>query len=94
MNKTELINAIANETHLTKGKAASALEAILKAISETLAREETVSLVGFGSFAVQKRATRKGRHPRTGKEITIPATKVPVFRPGKDLKSATNQPAL
>jgi DNA-binding protein HU-beta len=91
MNKTELISAIANETHLPKGKATSALEAILKAISETLAREESVSLVGFGSFTVQKRAARNGRHPRTGKEITIPATKVPVFRPGKSLKSAANQ---
>ena len=90
MNKTELISAIANETHLPKGKATSALEAILKAISETLAREESVSLVGFGSFTVKKRAARNGRHPRTGKEINIPATKVPVFRPGKGLKSAAN----
>ena len=90
MNKAQLVDAIATETSLPKGKAASALDATLHAISDALKRQETVTLIGFGAFAVHQRAARKGRNPRTGKAINIPATKVPVFRAGKGLKTATN----
>ena len=88
MNKTELINAVADKTQLSKKDAEAAITAVVEAISEALAQGEKVQLVGFGSFEVKTRAARVGRNPKTGKEIEIPQTKTPVFKAGKALKDA------
>ena len=76
MNKTELINAIAENASLTKKDAGAALDATMKAISDTLASGEDVVLTGFGSFTVRERAAREGRNPQTGEEVQIAAKKV------------------
>lgn len=88
MNKAELVEHIASSADLSKAAAARALEATIQAISTTLKKGGTVSLVGFGSFSVTKRAARTGRNPRTGAAIKIKAAKIPKFRPGKALKDA------
>ena len=90
MNKTELIEHIATQAHISKGAATRALEATVGAVKTTLKKGGTVSLVGFGTFSVGKRAARTGRNPRTGTSIKIKAAKVPKFRPGKALKDALN----
>ena len=90
MNKTELIEHIAHNADLSKMGAARALEATLSAVRQTLKKGGTVSLVGFGTFSVTKRAARTGRNPRTGEAIKIKAAKVPKFTPGKALKDALN----
>ena len=90
MNKTELVEHIAKQADLSKAAAGRALEATLGAVRITLKKGGTVSLVGFGTFAVGKRAARTGRNPRTGAEIKIKSAKVPKFRPGKALKDALN----
>ena len=88
MNKAELIEHIASSADLSKAAAARALDATIQAIGTTLKKGGTVSLVGFGSFSVTKRAARTGRNPRTGAAIKIKAAKIPKFRPGKALKDA------
>lgn len=88
MNKTQLIEAIATSADVAKALAGRTLDATIEAIMKSLKKGDDVSLVGFGTFTVKKRAARKGRNPRTGAEISIPATKVPGFRPGKALKEA------
>jgi len=90
MNKSELIEAIAESAELTKSDAGRALDAALEAITAALKRGETVSLVGFGSFGVKERAERQGRNPQTGNAITIQAAKIPSFKAGKALKDAVN----
>jgi DNA-binding protein HU-beta len=90
MNKTELINAVAEKAGLSKKAAEAAVNATLSAITEGLKTEEKVQLVGFGSFEVKKRAARVGRNPKTKKEIEIPASRVPQFKAGKALKEALN----
>jgi len=90
VNKTELVEHIAKQADLSKAAAGRALEATLGAVRITLKKGGTVSLVGFGTFAVGKRAARTGRNPRTGAEIKIKSAKVPKFRPGKALKDALN----
>ena len=90
VNKTELIEHIAKHADLSKAAAARALDATLGAVKTTLKKGGTVALVGFGTFAVGKRAARKGRNPRTGAEIKIKSAKIPKFRPGKALKDALN----
>jgi len=90
VNKAELIEAIAKQADLSKATAGRALDAAVKAIKSSLKKGGTVSLVGFGTFSVSKRAARKGRNPRTGAEIKIKAAKVPKFKPGKALKDAVN----
>lgn len=85
MNKAELIEAIASEAKMTKADAKKALDAFLSTTSKALKKGDRVALVGFGSFAVAKRAARKGRNPQTGKEIKIAAKKVVKFKPGADL---------
>ncbi len=90
MNKSELINAIAEQADLTKSDAGRALDAVQKAIENTLIAGDSVTLVGFGTFGVKDRAERTGRNPQTGKEITVAAAKVPFFKPGKSLKDAIN----
>jgi len=87
MNKADLVEAVA-EVVATKKEAAAAVDAVLDAIKKALKKGETVTLVGFGTFKVAKRKARKGRNPRTGETIKIPAKKVPVFRPGSELKKA------
>lgn len=90
LNKTELINKVADVTQMTKKDAGQAVDAIFNAITEALAAGEKVQLIGFGNFEVRDRAARKGRNPQTGEEIEIPATKVPAFKAGKQLKEEVN----
>lgn len=88
MKKAELIDAVATKTELTKQDSKKAIDALFETISNTLAKEEKIQLLGFGTFEVRNRAERTGRNPQTGEEMTIPASKVPAFKPGKDLKEA------
>ena len=88
MNKTELINAVAEKAELSKKDADAAVSAVIEAITEALAQEEKVQLVGFGAFEVKTRAERVGRNPKSGDTIKIPASKTPVFKAGKALKDA------
>jgi len=88
MNKTELIAAVAEKAELSKKDAEAAITAAVEAITEALTRQEKVQLVGFGSFEVKTRAERVGRNPKTKESIQIPASKAPVFKPGKALKDA------
>ena len=90
MNKSELIDQIAQSADLSKAVAGRALDATIAAVKVALKKGGTVSLVGFGSFYVGKRAARSGRNPRTGAAIKIKAAKVPKFRAGKGLKDAVN----
>ena len=90
MNKTELIEHIAKNADISKAAATRALESTIGAVKETLKIGGSVSLVGFGTFAVGRRAARTGRNPRTGEAIKIEAARVPKFRPGKALKDVLN----
>lgn len=91
MNKTELINAVAERTDLSKKDADAAITAVFDAITDSLSRAEKVQLVGFGSFEVKTRAARTGRNPRTKETIEIPASKAPVFKAGRILKDAVDR---
>ncbi|ARD49445.1 HU family DNA-binding protein [Sporosarcina sp. P26b] len=88
MNKTELINSVAEAAGLTKKDATKAVEAVFDTIQSTLANGDKVQLIGFGNFEVRERAARKGRNPQSGEEIEIAASKVPAFKAGKALKDA------
>lgn len=88
MNKSELIEFIAETAELPKAKAAAALEAALTGISTSLQKGESVALLGFGSFLVAERAARTGRNPANGEELQIPACRQAKFRPGKALKDS------
>ncbi|HEX5806647.1 MAG TPA: HU family DNA-binding protein [Macromonas sp.] len=88
MNKSELVDHIASSADISKAAATRALDATITAVRTTLKKGGSVSLVGFGSFSVTKRAARTGRNPRTGAAIKIKAAKIPKFRPGKALKDA------
>lgn len=90
MNKSELIDAIAAAADLSKADAGRALDATIDAITGALKKGDSVSLVGFGTFAVKQRAAREGRNPQTGKTIQIAAATVPGFKAGKALKDAVN----
>lgn len=90
MNKTELIDAIAKQSNLSKADAGRALNAMTDSITAALKKGDTVTLIGFGTFKVTKRAARTGRNPQTGKEIKIAARKAPGFTAGKALKDAVN----
>ena len=90
MNKSELIEHIAKNADINKAQATRAREATMGAIKTTLRKGGAVSLVGFGTFAVGKRAARTGRNPRTGAAVKIKAAKVPKFKAGKGLKDAVN----
>ncbi len=90
MNKTELVDAVAESADLSKASAARAVDATLAAISGSLAQGDQVALIGFGTFLVRDRAARTGRNPRTGDSIEIAAAKIPAFKPGKALKDAVN----
>ena len=91
MNKAELINATAEKAGLSKKDTETAINAAIDAISAALAQGDKVQLVGFGSFEVRARAARTGRNPKTKETIKIPASKVPVFKPGKALKDAVTK---
>ena len=90
MNKSELIDHIAESADITKAAAGRALDASIEAITSSLQNGESVSLVGFGTFLVRERAARQGRNPQTGATIQIAAAKVPAFKAGKALKDALN----
>lgn len=90
MNKTELIDAIAKNADISKAAAGRALDATVSAVQQALKKGNMVTLVGFGTFYVGKRAARNGRNPQTGATIKIKAAKVPKFRAGKSLKDALN----
>jgi len=90
MNKSELIDAIADSAELTKAEAGRAVDAVVAVISKALKNGESVTLVGFGTFEVRKRGARTGRNPRTGEEIKIKAANNPAFKAGKALKDAVN----
>ena len=90
MNKTELIEHISKSADISKAAATRSLDATIGAIKVTLKKNGTVTLVGFGTFSVGKRAARVGRNPRTGEAIKIKSAKVPKFKPGKGLKDAVN----
>ncbi len=91
MNKTDLINSIASKSGLNKKNSEAALNAFIGSVEDALKGGEKVVLVGFGTFEVRERAERKGRNPQTKKEITIPASKAPVFKAGKGLKDSVNK---
>ncbi len=88
MTKADLVEKIAEKANLTKANAERSLNAFLDAVEDVLVKEGKLTLTGFGTFVVEDRKERKGRNPRTGKEISIPAAKVVKFRPGKLLKEA------
>lgn len=90
MNKNDLIAVVAESAGLTKADAARAVDSVFDSISDTLAKGTEVRLVGFGTFSVANRAASKGRNPRTGEPIDIPASKQPKFKAGKALKDAVN----
>ena len=91
MNKSELVNSVADKALLSKKDAEKAVTAIFETLTETLAQGDKVSLVGFGTFEVKENAEKTGRNPKTGEAITIPASKKPKFTAGKALKDAVNK---
>ena len=90
MNKSELIEAVAKSADLSKADAGRAVDAVIESVTKALKKKDTVSLVGFGTFSVRKRAARMGRNPKTGEAIKIKASKTPAFKAGKALKDAVN----
>lgn len=91
MNKTDLINQVSELSSLSKKDAGKAVDAVFEAIGEALQGGDKVQLVGFGNFEVRERQARKGRNPQTGQEIDIAASKIPAFKPGKQLKDLVAQ---
>ncbi len=89
MNKTELIAAVAEKTGLSKKDADNAVNALLDTIVNSVAKDEKVQIVGFGTFELRSRSERQGRDPRTNSPITIPASRVPAFKAGKAFKDST-----
>lgn len=90
MNKNDLIASVASSAGLSKSDATRAIESMLDAVTNSLKRDEKVSIVGFGNFSVSHRKATTGRNPRTGESIQIPASKRPKFTVGKALKDAVN----
>lgn len=90
MNKSELITAIATQAGITKAEAGRVIDATTSAITTSLKKGEAVTLIGFGTFKVSKRAARTGRNPRTGAELKVAARNAPAFTAGKALKDAIN----
>ena len=91
MNKTELVDAIAKKTELSKKDAEKALKAFTDVVAEELAKGEKIQLVGFGTFEVAERPAREGRNPRTGEPMPIAASKAPKFKAGKALEDTVNK---
>lgn len=90
MNRSQLIEKIAQNADLSKAAAGRALDAFIAAVGTSLKEGEPVAIVGFGTFSVRERAARTGRNPQTGEDIQITAGKVPGFKPGKGLKDSLN----
>ena len=90
MNKAEFTSAVADDAELSKADAGRAVDAMIGVIKKALKKGDTVTLVGFGTFSVRKRAARQGRNPQTGDTIKIKASKNPAFKAGKALKDAVN----
>ncbi|PFP15725.1 DNA-binding protein [Priestia megaterium] len=88
MNKAQLIDAVSIKSELTKQDSKKAVDALLETISNTLAKDEKIQLVGFGTFEVRERAARTGRNPQTGEEMNIATSKIPAFKAGKELKES------
>ncbi|MNX75294.1 DNA-binding protein HU [compost metagenome] len=86
MNKDDLVQAVSERTHSSRKTAEAVVNAALEAIGEAMVRDEKVTIIGFGTFAVRERAEREGRNPRTGETIKIPPRATPTFLPGKALK--------
>ena len=91
MNKTELITSMADKSGLTKADSEKALKALLESVQDTLKAGDKVQLIGFGTFEVSERAARVGHDPRTGKEVQIPACKMPRWKAGKAIKASVNE---
>lgn len=91
MNKAELINAIAEQTGLSKKDTEATINSFVNVVSDELAKKEKVQLIGFGTFETRERAARTGRNPQTGEELKISATTAPAFKPGKALKDKVNK---
>ena len=91
LNKTTLVNAVADETNMSKVDTEKAIKSTINVISQELAKGGEVKLIGFGTFSVIKRAARMGKNPRTGEEIKIPAKKSPKFKPGQALVDMVNK---
>lgn len=91
MNKQELIDAIADSADITRAAAGRALDTVIGSVTDALAKGDSVSLIGFGTFEVRERAARTGRNPQTGETLNIPASRVPAFKAGKVLKEAVNK---
>jgi DNA-binding protein HU-beta len=91
MNKSDLLDSMVEKSGLSKKDAEKSLNAFIESVEEMLMEGGKVQLIGFGSFEVKERAERKGRNPQTGAEITIPASKSPVFKVGKALKDSVNK---
>jgi DNA-binding protein HU-beta len=90
MNKSDLIDAMADSADISKAAAGRALDGLLEAITAAVKNDDTVSIVGFGTFLLRERAARTGRNPKTGMTINIPASKSPAFKAGKAFKDAVN----
>jgi DNA-binding protein HU-beta len=88
MNKAELIEAVSKVTEMTKADTERTIDAFIETVTKNIKKKDGVKLVGFGTFLSSNRKARVGRNPQTGEEIQIPARKVPVFRPGKELKDS------
>lgn len=91
MNRKELVEALATKTESTKAGAERAVAGLIDIVSATLKKGDSVTLVGFGTFEVRKRAARTGRNPKTGETLKIKAAKVPAFKPGAALKATVNE---
>lgn len=90
MNKSDLISAIAEDTNVSKADVDKVFNATISSVTDALRSGNSVTIVGFGTFMVRDRAARSGRNPKTGETINIPASRVPAFKPGKNLKNALN----
>jgi DNA-binding protein HU-beta len=90
MNRKELVDALAAKTESTKADAERAIAGLIDIVTDTLKKGDSVTLVGFGTFEVRKRAARTGRNPKTGETLKIKASKVPAFKPGATLKATVN----
>lgn len=88
MNKTELVSRVAERANMTKKDTERFLNTFIDVVEEALAQGDTVAILGFGTFLARERPAREGRNPRTGQPIQIPASKVPVFRPGRGLRGS------
>ena len=91
MNRSELVSNVAARTSLSKADAGAAVAAVLSTIADALAREETVTIAGFGAFSTRRRAARDGRNPATGEPVAIPASKTATFKAAKELRGAVNR---